>query len=138
MKIFSICISVCLLLSLSVSAQKTPDQRLIDAFGVVKVSSWQKNSPDSIAYYNFLVQSGFEVYTPEWADAQSNLDDISMFPLSKKEIDALLTDQSKFNVLLYLSYFDENKPQTYRISDTGYILVFHPLNYIRTKQKSGK
>lgn len=138
MKIFLINISVCLLLCINASGQQSIDQRLIDVFGKDKISAWQKNSPDSISYYQFFLQSAFEVYTPEWADAQTNLSDVSEFPLSKKEIDALLTDQSKFNVLLYISYFDENEAQTFRISDTGYMLVFHPLSYIRAKQKSGK
>lgn len=129
---------VCLFFSIRLSAQTKADQRIIDVFGNEKVSYWQKNSPDSIGYYTFFITSAFEVYTPEYVAATNTIMDISSFPLSKNEVDALLTDLEHFNILPYRSYFDETKTLTYTIADTGYLLVFHPLNYIRAKFESGK
>ncbi|MPM15385.1 hypothetical protein SDC9_61754 [bioreactor metagenome] len=128
-----------LLLTVTAFSQDKPlaDHRVSDFFGPEKIRIWEKQSPDSIKYYNFLVTHSFEIWKAENAALQNGSENAANVKLSEKNTEAL-DNLTNFNILETGLPFSKNEAQWFIIEGTDYYLMLHPISYIENKFKAGK
>lgn len=113
------------------------DTRVIEYFGAEKVQVWEQSHPDSLAFYNFVVQHVFEVYSKEYIQA-TKPENIIQGDFSEAEKNALTTNLSTFNVFNSAINWKSEKDQWYSIEGGQYYVLIHSFEYIQKKFNSGK
>lgn len=121
----------------TLSAQNA-DLRVESYFGSPKVIEWQNQAPDSILFWNYFVQKGFEIVEDMPEYKWSQLQDISELKLNNSnqtlteknmhQIDRLLME-SQLNLPFY-------KAGLFRIGSSGKVLVFIARHELDIRYKS--
>lgn len=128
--------------SAQVSKNIQPDPRVVEVFGQETVNSWIQNHPDSIAYYNFIVNESYNItdFPEEKMHAFDNFQEFTLLP----EFSGAKTDYSeaglkKINVLKYDYDRDELQMVFYRLKGTKKVIGFYSENHLRSlwNEKSG-
>lgn len=113
------------------------DQRVTAFFGQDKIDEWLETSPDSIRYYNFFVESSFEIWTEENFRLAGTTVKAEELRLSESALQTLPSVQ-QFNILFAKVVFSENQIVWYKVLNSDYYLKLQSLSYIRMKFFSGK
>lgn len=103
--------------------------KVIEAFGSEHVSSLQQNSPDSVLFYNFLVENSFKVLKKETLSSNINYNSLEEIKINNSWIVNGKVDFTKFNVLLVPVKPDPIKSTYYRIAGSDYVLLLKSMDY---------
>jgi len=107
--------------------------KVIEAFGNERVSSIQLNSPDSITFYNFLVENSYKVIKKEYLSSNIIYSSLEEIKVKNSWIVNGNVDFLKFNVLQISVKPDQTKNMYYRISGTDNVLLLKSTEYNRKK-----
>lgn len=114
------------------TAKVTPHQKVIDAFGAKHISFLQQNYPDSVLFYNYLLENSYKIITKESLnkDKFNTLDTIT---LNSSWINDGKVDFKKFNILQVPVKADSLKDMYYKIAETDNILLLKSIDYNNKK-----
>ena len=121
---------IALMLSFMSFAQNEiqPDPRIIEAFGQSKVDDLQKNNPDLLAYYSFIVKEGYIIQNYGQKKVLANLESIPKINLKKEFSGEPLPDLNKgngdLNILKFDFKIDSGSKTICRIDESGYVIIF--------------
>jgi len=109
-----------------------PHQKVIDAFGSKHISYLQQNYPDSVMFYNFLLEGSFKILTKEVInkDKLKTLDEVKVD--NSWIVDGKI-DFKKFNILLVSVKADSIKDKYYKIAETENFLLIKSMDYNNKK-----
>lgn len=133
-----ILIGLCLLSNIGILTAQNADSRVLSYFGSPKINEWQTQAPDSILFWNYFVQKGFEVIEDVPRYKLSQLQDISELKLNNSnqtltEKNMHLIDRLLMESQLNLPYY---KAGLYRIGTSGKVLVFVARHELDIRYKS--
>jgi hypothetical protein len=114
------------------------NQKLIDAFGSEHISYLQQNMPDSIGFYNFIVENSFKVLKKETLTSNINYNSLKEIKINKSWIVNGNVDFKKFNVLQISVKPDSIKNMYYRINGTNDVLLLKSTTYNQKKFEGNK
>ncbi len=118
------------------------DPKVTEAFGKAKVDLWQSQNPDSIVYYNFLVNHGYTIENIplEKADYFETMVPLFSFKpqFANEKSDFSPTGLQKLNILKYEFEINPWQINFYKLGDTGKIIIFHSAPNIAKMIKEGK
>ncbi|MCX7863235.1 MAG: hypothetical protein N2449_09615 [Bacteroidales bacterium] len=120
-----------LFLSIEIYAQN----KIIEVFGKEKYEQLATHYPDSIKYYTFLLNDGFDIMLKKYADVE-RLSTAKLLTLPIGTIENGIPQKAKINILLLPVEFHKEHYQYYRIENTDYVLRLKPLDYIEKKYKA--
>lgn len=114
------------------TATVKPHQKVIDAFGAKHVSYLQQNYPDSVMFYNFLLEGSFKILKKEVInkDKINTLDEIK---INNAWIVDGKIDFKKFNIFLVPVKPDSLKDMYYKIAETENFLLVKSMDYNNKK-----
>ncbi len=124
----------------SLFAQQTnvvPDDKLYSRFQTEDINNMLNQAPQEIKYWNWFVENGFVIKeeTPEYA---SKYEPLRFFDKDTKlagEEEVAYTE-SVFNIMQYDFEILQDKTNTYRIGNTGYIVnVLSASNLVKNYNK---
>ena len=105
------------------------DSRVVEVFGQEKVDYWQNNQPDSVTYYNFLVNYGFKIEPIPAEKADFFWTVVAELPLKSQfrneKSDFSASGLKKLNVLKYDFEINPLQINYYRLGNTGKIIIFY-------------
>jgi len=113
------------------------DPRISQAFGQSKVADLQKNNPDLLAYYSFILKEGYIIQNYGQKKVMANLETIPKISLKKEFSGEQLPDLQNGNVDLNILKFDfKINPEAKtvcRIDESGYVIIFLSGNEIESR-----
>lgn len=109
-----------------------PHRKVIEAFGAKHVTYLQQNFPDSVLFYNFLLENSFKIIKKESLNKEK-FNTLDTIKLNSSWINDDNVDFKKFNVLLAPVKPDTLKDMYYKIADTDNILLLKSMNYNKKK-----
>ncbi|MDR3047588.1 MAG: hypothetical protein LBU51_08275 [Bacteroidales bacterium] len=129
-------------ISLSFSQSVQPDPRITEVFGQEKIDQWTINSPDSIIFYNFVVNYGYKI-EPFPKEKMETMKDITPVFTLKPQFSGERSDFSveglkNINVLKYEFEIDSLQMTYYRIGTSTNMFSFYSRAAIMTLIKEGK
>ncbi len=100
------------------------DQRIIDLYGEDRVQEMVVNQPNFIAYLNYYVNNAYQIVydVPERKLAQ--FEDISTLTNTKTGLAISESDIENLNILLMSITRSQEEYLTYKIGNTGTVIVF--------------
>ena len=107
--------------------------KVIEVFGAEHVSYLQQHSPDSISFYNFLLENSFKVLKKETFSSNLDYNTLEEIKINTSWIVDGSIDFKKFNVLLVSVKPDPTKDKYYKIAETDNILLLKSTEYNRKK-----
>jgi hypothetical protein len=133
----SVCSLFALVLLVSISNAQTgivkAYPKVIDAIGADHVSFLEKQYPDSIMFYNFLLENSFKVLKKENFSSTIDYKTLEEIKISDSWIIKRSVDFKKFNVLMVSAKPDPTKDKYYKIAETDNILLLKSSEYNRKK-----
>ncbi len=113
----------------------SPDPRLYECFDSAYIQRTLSGNPEGIIYYNYLLDHSYFIAENDPSKPTTNALDI--YKVKKKDLkktgkteffneDLSSFNPKKFNVLSYNFIYDFNKYTTYKLGNTGKLLVFYP------------
>ena len=117
-------------------AQNNPvkaHQKVISAFGQEHVSQLMNQYPDSVRYYNFMVENSYTITQKENLNSQINYSGLSEISINNDWIREGKVDFLKFNILMLSIKPDLSQNKYFRITGTYDVLMIRSLNYIQKK-----
>lgn len=116
-------------------SQTFNDEKLISAFGEKRYSYLKEQLPDSLTYYYFVLNDGFDIMLKKYVNVEQ-LSEATSLKLPSDWIENGIPQKSKINIFLLPVQFHHNSHQYYLIEETDYVLRTKPLNYINRKFQS--
>lgn len=113
------------------------DTRVLEYFGAEKTQLWEQTQTDSLAFYNFVAQHVFEVYSSEYIKVY-NPENILQGNFSEKEKITLTNNPANFNVFNSPINWKSENGQWYSIEGSQYYVLIHSFESIQKKFNSGK
>jgi len=107
--------------------------KVIEAFGDEHISYLQQHSPDSISFYNFLLENSFKVLKKETFSSNIDYNTLEEIKVNTSWIIDGSIDFKKFNVLLVSVKPNPKKDMYYKIAETDNILLLKSTEYNRKK-----
>lgn len=128
----SIMLALILIIMLSnpVSAQSNsvePDQRITDVYGATYTNNLKTNSPERIAYLNFLLDNSYTIVERE-SFIGEKIPKVSSATLNTKHTGPITRpafDVNNFNLLLYNFKRNRKIKTQYRVDNTNKVIVFN-------------
>ena len=119
-----------------------PDPRLTEAFGKDQVQFLEQNNPDLIQYYNFYLDNAFTLVQHQPEKIAGIISSCTLLTLINSELNLDKPDMSKgtksINILKYKYLLSYDKPSSYRIDDSGIVIVFFPAKVITENYNKAK
>ena len=100
------------------------DKRIIEMYGTGIVAQMEAEQPQTLAYLNYYIQNGFQIITDMPKEKVSNFLDISSVKFKQSEKPLTIADLDNLNLLMLDIIRDHDQFLTYRIGDTGMVIVF--------------
>lgn len=102
----------------------TIDTRLTQVYGETQIAQMQATQPQTLAYLNFYVQHGYEIMYDLPAYKWQQFEDITTITNTKTGLALTEQDIPQLNILLLDITRGPDQYLTYRIGETGNVIVF--------------
>jgi len=112
------------------------DHRLEEHFGRNKLIDWQKNHPDSLGYYEFLIDNAFLIMDEKVALA--NLGQNEVREIEIPNFDEALRYHQLINIFTLGIEILPDSNQYFKIKNEPYYLYVKSSNYLWKKYQAGK
>jgi hypothetical protein len=120
----------------------SPDARLYEAFGKDRIEFLKQNNPDLIMYYNFYLDNAFVLVQHPTDKIQGIVKNCPMLEVNNPSFAMDKPDMTKgtksINILKYKYQIDPNKATTYRLDNSGIVIVFYPAKTITEKYNKAR
>ena len=114
-----------------------PDQRLYQCFDSSYVQRLLDGDKEGVIYYNYLLEHSYFISKNDLS--KPTTDALDIYKVKKNDInksgkteffkeDLSSFNPKTFNVLMYVFASDFNKYTTYKLGNTGKLLIFYPKN----------
>lgn len=124
------------------SLSDTPDARLYEAFGTERVNFLQQNNPDLIRYYNFYLDNAFVLVQHPAEKVSGNVNACPLLVLNNPALKADVPDMKKgtksINILKYGHQIANDRSTTYRLDDSGIVIVFLSAQELTAKYNASR
>lgn len=100
------------------------DHRLVEMYGAEAIAKMEAEQPQTLAYLNYYIQNGYQILTDVPAYKVATFKDIST--ITNKVTQKPLTPQdiAQLNILMLDIVRKNDQYLTYKIGDTGLVIVF--------------
>lgn len=112
------------------------DSRLEEHFGRNKLIDWQKNHPDSLGYYEFLIDNAFLIMDEKLA--LTNLGPNEVREIEIPNFDEAIKNHKLINIFSLGIEILPDMNQYYKIKNEPYYLYVKSSNYLWEKYLAGK
>ncbi|HPZ61407.1 MAG TPA: hypothetical protein PLC96_05445 [Bacteroidales bacterium] len=119
-----------------VSYSQEFDPRLEKHFGKDKLLYWQKNYPDSLGYYEFVIDNAFLIMDEKIVNAR--LGDEKVKEIEIPNFEDILCNHQLMDIFSLGIQIDPNRYQYIKIKDEPYYLYIKPGDYLWNKYQAGK
>ncbi|UTW65150.1 hypothetical protein KFE94_10720 [bacterium SCSIO 12643] len=100
------------------------DKRIVDMYGPTMVAQMETEQPQTLAYLNYYIQYGYKIITDLPQEKVSNFPDISSLKFKQSQKTVTIEDIENLNILMLDIIREHDQFLTYRIGDTGKVIVF--------------
>lgn len=120
----------------------TPDPRLYEAFGKETVDFLSTNNPDMISYYNFFLDNAFTLVKHDAGKIPSLIKQYPKLELIDPKLTSDKPEMEKgtksINILKYAYSVSSDESSTYRLDESGIVIVFYSTKEITEKYNKYK
>jgi hypothetical protein len=112
------------------------DSRLVNKFGYEKLIYWQKNYPDSLGYYQFVIDNAVLIMDETVVKQRIGTEQVSEIEIPN--FDEIIKNHKLLDIF---SLGIEIKPDTYqyiKVKNEPYYLYVRPGRYLWNKYQAGK
>ncbi len=100
------------------------DQRLLEVYSTEQIANMTTNQPQSLAYLNYYVKNAYQVLTDIPESKWIHFKDISEINYSKTGEKLTAADFNDLNILKLDIVRKQEEYLTYRVGETGTVIVF--------------
>ena len=109
------------------------DHRLVEMYGAEAIAKMEAEQPQTLAYMNFYIQFGYKIIADLPQEKVSKFPDISSLKFKQSLKSVTIEDLENLNILMLDIVRKGDQFLTYRIGDTGKVIVFIAPNQVMSE-----